>query len=134
MADRMELPRQRRHQVRPRIPQWMKDSGYHWGRAGQLRRKVAGWMLDRQGQHIPIGVAVSWLLFLYPLKVAPEVLTGAWIAAALVFVGFIIYELSEDRVINDEAYRDIEGFTVGLGAGAAAQALLLAFVGRIGEW
>ena len=101
-----------------------RPKGWYVGRAGQLRRKVASWMLDRQGVHIPVGLAVSWLLFLYPLDVSPSVQAASWIAGMLVFVGFILYEITEDHEINDEAYRDIQGFTIGLGAGAVAQILL----------
>ena len=128
------MPRQLRHQVRPRIPQWMKDSGYHWGRAGQLRRRVAGWMLDRQGLHILVGMAVSWFFLLYPLEVELVARIGGWIGGVLVFRGFVLYETHEDRVINDEAYRDIEGFTIGLGAGLAAQIVAGVFLGDTGGW
>ena len=40
------------------------------GRAGQLRYKVAPWMLDRQVAHIPVGLAISWLVFLWPLDLS----------------------------------------------------------------
>ena len=47
------------------------------GRAGQLRYKVAPWMLDRQVAHIPVGLAISWLVFLWPLDLSSDVLWGA---------------------------------------------------------
>ena len=53
------------------------------GRAGQLRYKVAPWMLDRQVAHIPVGLAISWLMFLWPLDVAASVLWGARLTAVL---------------------------------------------------
>ena len=48
--------------------------------------------------------------------------------AVLLFAGFILYEITEDWRINDQAYRDIQGFVIGLGAGAVVQVLLAAFV------
>ena len=48
--------------------------------------------------------------------------------AVLLFAGFILYEVTEYQEINDQAYRDIQGFVIGLGAGAVVQVLLLAFV------
>lgn len=99
------------------------------GRAGQLRYKVPRWMVDRQVAHIPVGLAVSWLVFLWPLDLSSDVLWGARLTALLVFVGFILYEVTEDWKINDWAFRDIEGCVIGLGAGAVAQVLLTALVG-----
>ena len=98
--------------------------GLYRGRAGQLRRRIPPWMLDRQVLHIPAGLAVSWLLFLAPFDPTASLLVGARIAAALVFFGFIAYEVTEDWKSNDWAFRDIEGFTIGLGGGSAAQVLL----------
>ena len=97
------------------------------GRAGQLRYKVAPWMLDRQGAHIPVGLVISWLVFLWPLDVSSHVLWGARLTAVLLFAGFILYEVTEDWRINDQAYRDIQGFVIGLGVGAVVQVLLAAF-------
>ena len=99
------------------------------GRAGQLRYKVAPWMLDRQVAHIPVGLAISWLIFLWPLDVAASVLWGARLTTILLFAGFILYEVTEDQEINDQAYRDIQGFVIGLGLGAVVQVLLAVFVG-----
>ena len=99
------------------------------GRAGQLRYKVAPWMMDRQVAHIPVGLAISWLVFLWPLDLSGAVLWGARLTAILLFAGFILYEITEDQEINDQAYRDIQGFVIGLGVGAVAQVLLTAFVG-----
>ena len=79
----------------------------YMGRAGQLRYKVAPWMLDRQVAHIPVGLAISWLVFLWPLDVAASALWGARLTAVLLFAGFILYEVTEDQEINDQAYRDI---------------------------
>ena len=79
------------------------------GRAGQLRYKVAPWMLDRRVAHIPVGLAISWLVFLWPLDVAASVLWGARLTAVLLFVGFILYEVTEDQEINDQAYRGHTG-------------------------
>ena len=101
------------------------------GRAGQLRYKVAPWMLDRQVAHIPVGLAISWLVFLWPLDVSSDVLWGARLTAVLLFAGFILYEVTEDEEINDQAYRDIQGFVIGLGVGALVQVLLTAFVGHL---
>ena len=105
-----------------------KDNRYV-GRAGQLRHRVPPWMLDRQVAHIPVGLAISWLMFLWPLDVAASVLWGARLTAILLFAGFILYEVTEDEEINDQAYRDIQGFVIGLGVGAIAQVLLAVFVG-----
>ena len=99
------------------------------GRAGHLRYKVAPWMLDRQVAHIPVGLVISWLVFLWPLDVAASVLWGSRLTAILLFAGFILYEVTEDWRINDQAYRDIEGVVIGLGVGVVAQVLLAAFVG-----
>ena len=54
---------------------------------------------------------------------------GARLTAVLLFAGFILYEVTEDQEINDQAYRDIQGFVIGLGVGAVVQVLLKAFVG-----
>ena len=67
-------------------------------------------------------------LFLWPLDVAASVLWGARLTAILLFAGFILYEVTEDQEINDQAYRDIQGFVIGLGVGAVVQVLLAAFV------
>ncbi len=107
-----------------------KDKGYV-GRAGQLRHRVPPWMLDRQVAHIPVGLVTSWLMFLWPLDVAASVLWGARLTAVMLFLGFILYELSEDWRINDWAFRDLEGFAIGLGVGAVAQVLLAVFVGLL---
>ena len=101
------------------------------GRAGQLRYKVAPWMLDRQVAHIPVGLAISWFVFLWPLDLSSGVLWGARLTAVLLFAGFILYEVTEDEEINDQAYRDIQGFVIGLGVGALVQVLLTAFVGHL---
>ena len=85
-------------------------------------------MLDRQVAHIPVGLAISWLVFLWPLDVAASVLWGARLTAVLLFVGFIFYGVTEDEEINDQAYRDIQGFVIGLGVGAVVQVLLTAYV------
>ena len=69
--------------------------------AGQLRYKVDPWMLDRQVAHIPVGLAISWLVFLWPLDVPSNVLWGARLTAILLFAGFILYEVTEDEEIND---------------------------------
>ena len=42
--------------------------------------------------------------------------------------GFILYEVTEDEEINDQAYWDIQGFVIGLGVGPVVQVLLTAFV------
>ena len=69
------------------------------------------------------------VLLLWPLDVAASVLWGARLTAILLFAGFILYEVTEDEEINDQAYRDIQGFVIGLGVGAIAQVLLAVFVG-----
>ena len=89
---------------------------------------MAPWMMDRQVAHIPVVLAISWLVFLWPLDVAASVLWGARLTAVLLFAGFILYEVTEDEEINDQAYRDIQGFVIGLGAGTVVQVLLAAFV------
>ena len=66
------------------------------GRAGQLRYKVAPWMLDRQVAHIPVGLVISWLVFLWPLDLSSGVLWGARLTAILLFAGFILYEVTEE--------------------------------------
>ena len=98
------------------------------GRAGQLRYKVAPWKMDRQVAHIPVGLAISWLVLLWPLDLSTGVQWGARLTAVLLFLGFILYEVTEDQEINDQAYRDIQGFVIGLGVGAVVQVLLAAFV------
>ena len=85
-------------------------------------------MMDRQVAHIPVGLGISWLVFLWPLDVAASVLWGARLTAVLLFAGFILYEVTEDVEINDQAYRDIQGFVIGLGVGAVVQVLLTAYV------
>ena len=67
-------------------------------------------------------------MFLWPLDVAASVLWGARLTAVLLFAGFILYEVTEDQEINHQAYRDIQGFVIGLGAGAVVQVLLAAFL------
>ncbi len=98
-----------------------EKQGFYQGRAGQLRRRVPPWMVDRQVLHIPVGLALSWLLFLWPLDPSASTLLGSRIATVLVFIGFLTYELAEDWRVRDWGFRDIEGFTFGLGAGSAAQ-------------
>ena len=49
----------------------------------------------------------------------------------MLFLGFMIYEVTEDEEINDQAYRDIQGFVTGLGLGAVVQVLLAVFVGLL---
>jgi len=78
-------------------------------------------MLDRQWAHIPIGLLVSYLIFLLPAELPLHVRIGGWVAAALIFFGFIVYETTEDDAINDEAYRDVAGMVIGLGVGAGVQ-------------
>ena len=51
--------------------------------------------------------------------------------AILLFAGFILYEITEDWRINDWAFRDLEGFAIGLTVGAIAQVLLAVFVGLL---
>ena len=75
--------------------------------------------------------SISWLIFLWPLDVAASVLWGARLTAILLFAGFILYEVTEDWRINDWAFRDLEGFAIGLGVGAVAQVLLAVFVGLL---
>ena len=99
------------------------------GRGGQLRYRVPPWMMDRQVAHIPVGLIISWLVSLWPLDLSGAVLWGARLTAILLFAGFILYEVTEDQEINDQAYRDIQGFVIGLGVGAVVQVLLTAFVG-----
>ena len=89
---------------------------------------MPAWMMDRQVAHIPVGLAISWLVFLWPLDVAASVLWGARLTAVLLFAGFILCEVTEDQEINDQAYRDIQGFVIGLELGAVVQVLLAAFV------
>lgn len=86
-------------------------------------------MLDRQVAHIRVGLAISWFVFLWPLDMSTDVLWGARLTGVMLFAGFVLYELTEDWRINDWAFRDIEGFTIGMGVGAVAQVLLTAFVG-----
>lgn len=58
--------------------------------------------------HIPVGI----------VNVAIGVLSG-WLA--LVFgIGFIIYQLSEQKIINDRAFPAIQGFLWGIGIFAIA--------------
>ena len=53
--------------------------------------------------HIPVGVITIGLAFLSPV-------------VALIFgLGFICYELSEEKKINDTAFQDIKGFLFGMG-------------------
>ena len=59
---------------------------------------------------------------------AASVLWGAQLTAVMLFFGFILYEVTEDQEINDQAYRDIQGFVIGLGVGTVVQVLLTAFV------
>ena len=59
---------------------------------------------------------------------AASVLWGAQLTAVMLFFGFILYEVTEDQEINDQAYRDIQGFVIGLGVGAVVQVLLTAYV------
>jgi len=40
------------------------------------------------------------------------------VLAALMFVGFIIYELDEDWHLSDEAFQDIKEYLIGLYIGA----------------
>jgi hypothetical protein len=53
--------------------------------------------------HIPVGLVTVGLAFL-----------NGWLC--LVFgLGFIFYELSEERKINDTAFQDIKGWLFGIG-------------------
>jgi hypothetical protein len=53
--------------------------------------------------HIPVGV-VNVLIAIF----------NGWLG--LIFgIGFIVYELSQERLIKDEAYPAIQGYLIGLG-------------------
>ena len=53
-------------------------------------------MMDRHVAHIPVGLAISWLVFLWPLDLSAGVLWGARLSAILLFAGIALYELTED--------------------------------------
>lgn len=88
-------------------------------------------MTDRQTAHIPVGLIIAWLLFLTPFVTTWNVQIGAWIGAVLLFRGFMQYEITEDRAINDQAYRDIQGMVIGIGIGIAVQLTYLFIWGRL---
>ena len=52
--------------------------------------------------HIPAGLTVVLFLLIHPLF------------SGMFFIGFMVYELNEDRHLKDHAYVDIFGMLVGM--------------------
>ena len=82
--------------------------------------------------HVPVGlltIAAFILGFVLGLPPISAAILGVGLGFAFL-VGFIIYEINEDRHIEDRAFHDILGFLTGLGAGI----VVLFCLGVLGIW
>ena len=52
--------------------------------------------------HVPVGALNAWFMSRDP------------VLGVVFFLGFMLYELTEDWRIRDQAFRDIKGYLVGL--------------------
>ena len=82
-------------------PAWYVGDGFQW-RKEPVR--TPGFM--REGIHAFVGLFNAALLAFNP------------VAAAILFVGFLAYEITEGQRIRDWAYRDIGGHLVGFAVGS----------------
>ena len=85
------------------------------GEHGQLRLPAVPLSVEeaiKQAQHIVVGAAPVGLLFL-----------GLSPAAWMLFIGILAYQVTEQWLIRDSAYRDIRGYLLGLGAAMLAWAV-----------
>ena len=57
--------------------------------------------------HIPVGALAAWFY------------TGGWALCLVFAAGFLFYELIQDWRIRDRSYKDVYGFLIGFGGGAA---------------
>jgi len=73
-----------------------------------MKAKLSGSLFDlkdsayRIALHIPVGIATALLVLSH------------WAVAIIFGAGFLAYELSEENVITDDAYKDIRGWLWGL--------------------
>ena len=82
-------------------PAWYIGDGLQW-RKEPVRTPGIG----REGMHTFVGLFNAALLAFNP------------VAAAIVFVGFLAYEITEGLRIRDWAYRDIGGHLIGFAVGS----------------
>lgn len=88
------------------------------GKRGKIELPV-GQRVIRLLMHIPIGlitIAAFILGFVLGLPPIAAAILGVGLGFACL-IAFIIYEINEDKHIEDRAFHDILGFLVGLGAG-----------------
>ena len=82
-------------------PAWYIGDGFQWRK--EPVRTPGIW---REGMHTFVGLFNAALLAFNP------------VAAAIVFVGFLAYEITEGLRIRDWAYRDIGGHLIGFAVGS----------------
>ena len=96
-------------------PQGPPDDNPNWyqGEDGQWRLPAHNSLSPlREGQHILVGMVNALLLLFGAATLGTSVaITGA----AVLFAGFLAYEITEGWRIRDWAYRDIGGFLTGWG-------------------
>ena len=82
--------------------------------------------------HVPVGlltIAAFILGFILGLPPVAAAILGVGLGFACL-IAFIIYEINEDRHIEDRAFHDILGFLAGLGTGI----IILFCLGVTGIW
>ena len=92
----------------------------------------AGQRVARLLMHVPWGlitIAAFILGFILGLPPIAAAILGVGLGFACL-IAFIIYEINEDKHIEDRAFHDILGFLVGLGAGI----VILFGLGVTGIW
>ena len=82
-------------------PAWYVGDGFQWRK--EPVRAPGVW---REGMHAFVGLFNAALLVFNP------------VAAVILFIGFLVYEITEGLRIRDWAYRDIGGHLFGFAAGS----------------
>jgi len=101
------------------------------GKRGKIELPV-GQRVARLLMHVPWGlitIAAFILGFILGLPPVAAAILGVGLGFACL-IAFIIYEINEDRHIEDRAFHDILGFLAGLGAGI----IILFGLGVTGIW